>query len=976
LDAAALDAAALDAGPPIPPSLHLNELMSRNGGAWIDEIGEADDWIELHNPGTRPLDLRGWAISDKPDEPHPIPAEGVAARGFLVLWADKEEAPLHLPFKLDGDGEALYLFDPSGAVVDAVEFGALAENESLQRSPDATGPWVACGWATPARANGVACGPPPPPDLPAEVTFAPYVWADPWPQPALPLRITELALGEGGFVELLNATAAPVDLSAFDLRLSAHRPGWPWPAEGEGVAVEGLTGRLEAGAYLALDLSAAAQAPLADDPRREGVISLWMADRAHPIERIDFMSWPEGAALARDATSLGPLRFCAARSPGEANLDCAPLAQRPVTDRLRHEYTPGDLDALAEGGLAVGIASVKFVLDREGGGAIHLLRAADWDLHYTFVREVIDGLPHLDRCDPEEEAIFTEGWRAFSQENYFTVEARRYLLGTLQRYGGSGLHTVEFTAGDQISAAQMRQAFFSLAARLLAPRAWALRPQTGEHVAVMLTIDGQAPIVDPNAPFRGLTYQPLTETVGYGVLTFVPSAALSEAPLGAQVIVVTDQVPNDIPLVGGLITEAFQTPLAHVNLLSRNRDTPNMALRGARDDPRLAPHFDQLVRLVVRGGGFEITPVEAAEADAFWQARRPEGPPQAPRLALNTRGVTPLTDRGLADLQAIGAKAAQLAELRRVMAHPECAFFTPSAPAAIPVVHSLEHYEASGARARLDALLDDPAFLADPRVRAEGLAAVQALILNHPVDPTLLAELTAYIDAWFGDERARLRSSSNTEDLPGFNGAGLYTSVSVQLNDPDLSVEDGLRAVWASLYRPRAFDERGYHNIDQRLTTVDGEAYGVAMGVLLHPAFLSERANGVAISRDVLEPIRGNYYLNVQRGEASVTNPAPGVSTEQWRYRLGRTPKLQKLAASSLAVEGDVLSEAELDHIACALRSIHLHFQPLLDPQSLNPWFAMDIELKLLGDERALLIKQARPYTFGATAIPEDCREL
>ena len=50
-------------------------------------------------------------------------------------------------------------------------------------------------------------------------------------------------------------------------------------------------------------------------------------------------------------------------------------------------------------------------------------------------------------------------------------------------------------------------------------------------------------------------------------------------------MLITDDVPNDVPLVGGLITEAFQTPLSHVSVLSRNRGTPNMALRDAREDP-------------------------------------------------------------------------------------------------------------------------------------------------------------------------------------------------------------------------------------------------------------------------------------------------------------------------------------------------------------------------------------------------------
>ena len=64
-----------------------------------------------------------------------------------------------------------------------------------------------------------------------------------------------------------------------------------------------------------------------------------------------------------------------------------------------------------------------------------------------------------------------------------------------------------------------------------------------------------------------------------------------------------------------------------------------------------------------------------------------------------------------------------------------------------------------------------------------------------------------------------------------------------------------------------------------------------AMGILVHGAFLAEQANGVAVSRNVLEPTSGEvYYLNAQAGEASVTNPAPGVATEQLVYRWGRQP--------------------------------------------------------------------------------------
>jgi hypothetical protein len=476
-------------------------------------------------------------------------------------------------------------------------------------------------------------------------------------------------------------------------------------------------------------------------------------------------------------------------------------------------------------------------------------------------------------------------------------------------------------------------------------------------------------MVGPNAPFRDLTYQPLTETVGYGVLQFVPVDDLETAPLGAEVIVVTDQVPNDIPLTGGLITEAFQTPLAHVNLLSRNRNTPNMALPDARNDPRLAPLFGELVRLEVDGAGFTIERADPAEAQAFWESRRPDGPPLMPRLDPSLRGVTTLWERSLDDLPRIGAKAAQLAELARVNSQRAgCPgpILTPEAPMAIPVVHSLEHYQASGAAALLAQWEARPEF-GDPATRAMALAEVRAAIMAHPVEPALLAEVEAYLrETWGEAVRVRFRSSSNTEDLPGFNGAGLYTSMSAELGDPERTVEDAIRVVWASLYNARAYDERSYFNIARD---------GVAMGILVHPAFLSERANGVGISRNVIEPTRTDAYINVQKGEATVTNPAPGVSTEQMLYRYRRAPRIVRLGESSLS-DGPVLSELEVADAACVLAAIHSHFRPLIDPERENEWFAMDIEFKLLGEARTLIVKQARPYSFGSREVPAGCRAL
>jgi hypothetical protein len=201
----------------------------------------------------------------------------------------------------------------------------------------------------------------------------------------------------------------------------------------------------------------------------------------------------------------------------------------------------------------------------------------------------------------------------------------------------------------------------------------------------------------------------------------------------------------------------------------------------------------------------------------------------------------------------------------------------------------------------------------------------------------------------------------------------LYTSVSAELDDPERQIGDAMRTTWASLWSTRAYDERNYAHIARET---------LAMGILVHPAALSEKANGVGVSRNVLEPTRGDqYYLNAQVGEASVTNPAPAVSTEQLVYQWDRQPPVLYQSWSSLlgalpSRPATVLSTEEAANVACALHAVHEHFRPLLDPAGANPWFAMEIEFKLVGPERQLYVKQARPHSFGHPEIFQDCREF
>ncbi|HYC87238.1 MAG TPA: lamin tail domain-containing protein [Chryseosolibacter sp.] len=147
------------------PSLRINEFMASNASCCPDNDGgvqEFDDWIEIHNTGPTEVDIAGMYLSDDNANPfrNRIPDSDpslttIAPGGFLILWADEDgdQGPLHLNFRLSGDGEDIGLFYIDGRTIDSYTYGAQQTDKSFGLTVDGGTTWQTFAVPTPGSSN-------------------------------------------------------------------------------------------------------------------------------------------------------------------------------------------------------------------------------------------------------------------------------------------------------------------------------------------------------------------------------------------------------------------------------------------------------------------------------------------------------------------------------------------------------------------------------------------------------------------------------------------------------------------------------------------------------------------------------------------------------------------------------------------------------------------------------------------------------
>ncbi|MCB0641991.1 MAG: CotH kinase family protein, partial [Phaeodactylibacter sp.] len=142
----------------------INELSAANRNTITDNYGEREDWFELYNAGSTAVDLSGYYLSDKVDNPTKwqIPNGVTIGPGqYRVVFASSRDEVsgsfLHTNFKLTQtkNDEGVVLSDPSGMILGLfVIIQPNQVNQSWGRETDGSNNWGVFTNPTPGGPNG------------------------------------------------------------------------------------------------------------------------------------------------------------------------------------------------------------------------------------------------------------------------------------------------------------------------------------------------------------------------------------------------------------------------------------------------------------------------------------------------------------------------------------------------------------------------------------------------------------------------------------------------------------------------------------------------------------------------------------------------------------------------------------------------------------------------------------------------------
>lgn len=569
-----------------------------------------------------------------------------------------------------------------------------------------------------------------------------------------------------------------------------------------------------------------------------------------------------------------------------------------------------------------GVKAIKIVYEKSRK-KLFFINGQKYNLHYTFCRDVL-------KC-------FSSS-ALFNAINYSQTPLRKYILVNLNYFPSQDVYALEFQSEDQLSASEILEVYQVVNEKLSFQNLkLALFVNNNYLRDIQSELKGVSFIYE-NDVYDNINYQAIGVGEVYGKIKFVSSKKELNNCSPSDIIVLHG-TPVYLPNCQGVISDVFQTPLSHIQVLAKNKNIVSMAYKSIFDS-EFRKYDNQFVRLTVTRDTFDIEVVSEAEFGGKQKQTRKEIVLQSD---LGNKEIKRIQELSHSDRISIGNKAGGLALLNKLA--DDDLFSVPEDALAIPFYYYNRHLQSK----EIKLLLSDLSTLEGEQLKQKQ-KQIRRAIKNKTVASKLIENIYSnLIQSKY--EKFRFRSSSNAEDGKMFSGAGLYKSKSAVVNKD--SIAKAICSVWASAWSMKAYKERAFYGIGND---------DFQMGILVHRSFPNEDCNGVIVTKNLYGDALVGFTINVQKGDVSVVEPDENVKCDQ--MIVFRSPDISslrnRLAVQYIAIGNQnsgkaVLTKKQYNQLYRAAEKVQKYYNKSLGSES-----ALDIEFKF--DSGKLYLKQVRVY--------------
>jgi len=506
-------------------------------------------------------------------------------------------------------------------------------------------------------------------------------------------------------------------------------------------------------------------------------------------------------------------------------MDKAPDSKKNSLLEIKSQADFDSIGRTYHEGTPYALPHTMFVIDRKNNNKIYYVNSQRFRFHKDF--------------------LFATGLAPLGTDIYkaaYFAEDRRFIVGTIAWQKTVDKWTWELWEGDLATAEHLKTANQVINKTFFEKVFYKPNSIRQEDVSAKTGLG----IVTQSELNKNQEYLALNTGTAIGRIHIIEKLD-DTVEIGDNEILVLKELPLGLPPVRGIIVAKPSTPLSHINILAKGWNIPNVYIK---DADKLFKELDgKWIKFEATLTKYDYKPAGIPELKEAPTVLAREAPAN-----LTVKKLAGLREMRKKDSIVYGSKSANLGE----MLFARLPGLTVPDGFTVPFYWYDKFIRDNGLDKEIEELLDTYDFIHNPRFRREKLEDLRNKIQSGKFDEALKKQIIQKWKVQLGGRSVFVRSSSNSEDLPNFSGAGLYSSV------PNVKEEEKLieavKKVWSSLWKFEAYEARMRNYVDQQ---------SVYMSALIQLG-VDMQKGGVMISKDPFDAENKNsVYISAVCGHNS-----------------------------------------------------------------------------------------------------------